>query len=204
MRSLNKNGLSGKRSMQVNPWVCKNMEVWWVRLISKKAACWSLAVRSSSWSNVVWMNLRNNWQTPRFGSDANSNLSRSRGRPAVHRKRWKRSVPEPLISRPSFILLWYYNLFERIKKNIWNENEEVSVSRALWSTGVHLPLPGSHRESDDSAGWTKKVYPWLVWDKSLTLLSRSPRSLLWEFYSVVSCCKLKIYRYGPCHTGCNN
>ena len=116
MRSLNKNGLSGKRSMQVNPWVYKNMEVWWVRLMYKKVACWSLAVRSSSWSNVVWMNLRNNWQTPRFGSDANSNLSRSRGRPAVHRKRWKRSVPEPLISRPSFILLWYYNLFEGLKK----------------------------------------------------------------------------------------
>lgn len=122
MRSLKKNGLSGKRSMQVNPWVYKNMEVWWVRLMYKKPACWSrLAVRSSSWSNVVWMNLRNNWQTPRFGSDANSNLSRSRGRPAVHRKRWKRSVPEPLISRRRPSYFCGTTIFLKTWKTIWNE-----------------------------------------------------------------------------------
>ena len=163
MRSLNKNGLSGKRSMQVNPWVYKNMEVWWVRLMSKKAACWSrLAVRSSSWSNVVWMNLRNNWQTPRFGSDANSNLSRSRGRPAVHRKRWKRSVPEPLISRRPSYFCGTTIFLKELNKTSEMKMKRFPFPELFGPLVVPLPLTGSHRESDDSAGWTLTRYAWLA------------------------------------------
>ena len=165
----------------------------------KKAACWSrLAVRSSSWSNVVWMNLRNNWQNAKVRLRCKQQPIKVSWSACCSQEEVEKERARAFDLQASGILFVATIFLKELKKRLkwkWRGFREELFGQLV----VPLPVTGSHRESDDSAGWTKngcdscrtRIWP---------LLSRGPRFLLWEFYSVESCCKLKIYRYGPFHT----